>query len=232
MATHASQRWEAARETRGASRSGLPWQLRAFYRRLFRDRISILRRELAGCRTVIDLGCGQSSPLPYCGVPYSVGVDVHRGYFEDDSRRARGHSAYVLADVREVQFRERSVDAVIALEVVEHLPKSEGWQLIVNMERWARRKVIISTPNGFVPQLPDEKNAHQEHLSGWLPEEFTARGYRVLGFNGWKGLRGTDSQLRYRPEFVWQRVVDLTQLVTYRRPHLAFQFYAVRESLR
>jgi 2-polyprenyl-3-methyl-5-hydroxy-6-metoxy-1,4-benzoquinol methylase len=199
---------------------------------VFRDRISILRAELRGCRTVVDLGCGRSSPLPYCGVPYAVGVDVHRGYFEDDTCRARGHSAYLLADVRRVEFRERSIDAVLALEVVEHLPKPEGWELIARMERWARRKVIVSTPNGFVPQPPDEKNSHQEHLSGWLPAEFVARGYRVCGFSGWKGLRGSNSQLRYGPDFVWQRVVDLTQLVTYRLPRLAFQFYAVKECAR
>jgi Methyltransferase domain len=210
----------------------LEQQVRAFYRRLFRDRLSILRAELGDCRTAVDLGCGQSSPLPFCGVPYAVGVDVYRGYFEDSGRRAHGHSAYIEADVRRVEFRERSIDAVLALEVVEHLPKQDGWALIERMERWARRKVIISTPNGFVPQRPDDKNVHQEHLSGWLPEEFTARGYRVCGFSGWKRLRDDDSQLKYRPEFVWQRVVDITQLITYRLPRLAFQFYAVKECAR
>jgi hypothetical protein len=183
---------DAPRVPPKAERSAVESRVRGLYRRLFLDRLTILRQELRGCRTVVDLGCGQSSPLPYCAVEYTVGVDVHRGYFLDETRLARGHSAYVEADVRRVAFRERSVDAVLALDVVEHLPKEDGWALIHSMERWARRKVILSTPNGFVPQPPDEKNAHQEHLSGWLPEEFTARGYRVCGFSGWKALRGDD----------------------------------------
>ena len=48
-----------------------------------------------------------------------------------------------------MEFSDRSFDAVIALELLEHLNKEEGYELIHNMERWARSKVIVSTPNGF-----------------------------------------------------------------------------------
>jgi len=44
--------------------------------RFLHTSVYCLQRELRGCDSVLDLGCGPSSPTQYCGVLYSVGVEA------------------------------------------------------------------------------------------------------------------------------------------------------------
>ncbi len=48
-----------------------------------------------------------------------------------------------------MDFGENSFDAVIMLEVAEHLEEQKVFEVLRKLEKWAREKVIISTPNGF-----------------------------------------------------------------------------------
>lgn len=74
----------------------------------------------------------------------------------------------------------KSVDTIFLLDVIEHLDKADGHQLMEHALRVARKQVIIFTPLGFMPQHysdsePWEGVTHtdlQNHRSGWLPEEF------------------------------------------------------------
>ncbi len=197
------------------------------YLRLFPNIFVLIRRELEGCRTVLDLGCGHHSPLQVCKIPFSVGVDM----FEPsllESRRRRIHSEYIRADVRNLGFKPRSFDAVIAVEVLEHLIKDEGLRLMQEMETWASKKVILTTPNGYLPQDPYDNNPLQEHRSGWEVEDLHRLGYKVYGSAGLKWLRGQKGQVKYRPAFLWERLSDMTQPAVYRCPKIAFQLLAVK----
>jgi len=118
---------------------------------------------------------------------------------------------------------------VIALDVLEHLSKEEGYELLKKMERWARKKVIIFTPNGYVYQDGYDNNPFQEHKSGWGVKELEELGFKVFGINGWKKLRGYKASIKYKPSFLWERISDLTQKITYYYPKLAFQLFAVKE---
>jgi len=56
------------------------WRIRAFYKKAMSAGVThylayYLDKELDGCNSVLDLGCGQSSQIQVCSVPYSVGVD-------------------------------------------------------------------------------------------------------------------------------------------------------------
>lgn len=200
---------------------------RKIYRKIFLNRVEILKTNLKGCNTVLDLGCGDRSPISCCKIKYSTGVDIFPEYI-DISRRKKIHDEYILMNLSEASFNLKSFDAVIALEVLEHMSKEEGVRFLNKIEGWAENKVIISCPNGFVPQGEYEGNPYQKHLSSWTPDEFKAKGYRVVGFNGWKKLRGEKSDIRYKPIFLWERVSDLTQLFVYYFPKHAFQFYAIK----
>jgi hypothetical protein len=197
------------------------------YRRIFPDLYSELKRNLSLCDKVLDLGCGRASPI--CGnhIQFSVGVELFEPYLRDS--RARGiHSQYINADVRRIEFKPKTFDAVIAIDLLEHLTKQEGTQLLAKMESWASKKVIIFTPNGYLWQDACDENPLQEHKAGWSVSELQGLGYRVRGINGWRRLRGYKSSIRYRPVLFWGLLSGLSQMITYYYPRLAFQLFAVK----
>ena len=190
--------------------------------------LSYLGRELRGCETVLDLGCGRNSTLQYVSVPYSLGIEIFEPYLEE-SRKRRIHTDYICADINDIEFRENSFDAVLAIELIEHLTKEDGLRLIKKMERWARVKVIIVTPNSFLPQDEYDDNFRQIHLSGWNVREFNGLGYNVYGKGGWKILKREKAELRFKPELFWRIVSDITQKLTRFVPRYAFQLFCVKQ---
>jgi hypothetical protein len=76
----------------------------------------------------------------------------------------------------------KSFDAAICIEVIEHLGKKEGLEFLKQLEDIARKRVIVATPWGYFPLKEREDNPYLNHLSGWLPEEFEAMGYKVYPF--------------------------------------------------
>jgi len=193
----------------------------------------LLEAELVGrCKSVLDVGCGGHSPLAAFAarIPLLVGVDAHEPSLAQ-SRAAGIHDRYERCDVLDIarRFGRQSFDAAVALDLVEHLEKEEGWRLLEALETVARRRVLVFTPNGFLPQGELEGNPWQVHRSGWTVAEFEARGYRVLGVNGWKPLRGPLAVPRLRPQPLGARLSALTQPWVTRHPRRAFQILAVRD---
>lgn len=198
------------------------------YKRLFPSWVDHLRKELASCDTVLDLGCGCSSPIQHCNVPFSVGVELFEPYLEESEKKGM-HNQYIKADVRSLELKPKSFDAVIAIEVLEHLTKEEGRALIRKAETWARKKVMITTPNGYIWQNAYDANPLQEHKSGWSIGELRELGFEVYGMNGWKNLRGYKGSIKYKPALLWQIISELTQKLTYFYPKPAFQLFAIKQ---
>jgi ubiquinone/menaquinone biosynthesis C-methylase UbiE len=195
---------------------------------LFPSWIRHLKRELQGCTSVLDVGCGKDSPIQECGVPRSVGVDLFDAYLEE-SKRKRIHTEYVKSDIRTVEFPPGSFDCVMCLEVLEHLTKEEGLALLARMEKWARKKVILTTPNTFVWQDEVDDNPLQAHQSGWTAREFQQLGFKVRGLKGWRVLRGYLGACKYRPMFFWAKLSHISQKIVYFVPSLAFQLFIVKD---
>jgi len=135
--------------------------------------------------------------------PQITGLDGYPPALEE-ARRAGTHDDYVSGNVVELgkRFKPGQFDACIALDVIEHLPKETGWQMLAEMERIARRKVIILTPNGFLPQKSHDGDL-QEHLSGWTAPELRSKGYEVVGMYGVKSLRGEYHRIKNQPRIFW-----------------------------
>ena len=97
------------------------------------------------------------------------------------------------------------------------------------METIARKKVIIYTPNGFLPQDEKYGNPLQLHVSGWTPEQMKQMGYRVIGIEGWRPLRGEQAVIKWRPHRFWLALSLLSQHIVTTRPKWAFRILCVKD---
>lgn len=186
-----------------------------------------LRRELKNCRRVLDIGSGISSPLRHCRLDYSLAVERFAPALKDAKAR-NTHQAYILADAAHIEFKPRSFDAVVLCELLEHIDKDSSLNLLKKAEGWAIKKVLISSPNGYLP-YPYEAmhgNPYQAHRSGWEISEMRERGYRAYGLVG----------LRFRPfpssvpmSILWAFLSVLLQCITYYFPEIAFWVFYVKD---
>ena len=197
-----------------------------------------IEKHLKDCKTILDVGCGDNSPIGLLEEKYTtIGVDAYKPSIEESKKR-KIHNAYILGDIKKlnVLVKKKSFDAVVALDVIEHLKKDDGYKLLDDMEKTARKKVILVTPNGFIPQY-NRDNKLQAHLSGWTVEDFTNRGYKVEGIYGTKFcniLRTDEAELRWRPKFFWALVwgilVEITHhLYTKKNPKYSIGLLAVKK---
>ena len=211
-----------------------------FLARLFHTSVHCLKEELRDCWSVLDLGCGPASPLQFCNVSYSVGVDVFEPYVRA-SKTKNIHTAYIIADILNLELAPESFDAVVMVEVLEHLTRQEGEAMLQKAERWARKRVIVTTPNGYLPQGCMSENPYQVHRSGWSVATMRNLGYRAYGMAGLLLLRTENTAsvmedpesifctLRWHPRLLWLGISQLTQLFTYYAPQWSFEVFYVRD---
>lgn len=142
--------------------------------------------------SLLDVGCGDGTVAAmvrlrgYRNV-FLVGVDAYLPYLKHCNER-KLYDGLVLCDAHFLPFRECSFDGVLAVDVIEHICKSDGFGFLSQLERVASRQVIVSTPVGFMKmyhknlgRLEDEL---QRHRSGWWPYDFASLGYKVRGNYG------------------------------------------------
>ena len=187
-------------------------------------------RELSQLNSVLDLGCGKHSMVPI--IPtwiYTVGVEIFEPYYQAAVQSGR-HTLYVNHDILTVDFPEKSFDAVVLLDVLEHLPKEKGQALLQKIEKIARRKVVIFTPNGFLPQDDFDENPYMDHCSGWSAGEFKNLGYRVQGVRGFKSMyKHEDHDHEHEDGHAHANILDYGQIITYHFPSVAFQLFCVKD---
>ncbi len=175
-----------------------------------REREKVIASLLAGCETLLDVGCGRGESFGELKLPriHKDGVELSHADAEE-ARRSGQYATVFEHDVRDTAFiKNKSYDAVLCINLIEHMSKMNGLSLVAEMERIARKVVIIETPNGFLPsnEAHARENEFQRHLSGWEPYEFAFLGYSVMGLFGHKLLRKvklgdhiTDKMVRHRP---------------------------------
>ena len=149
------------------------------------DLLKSIVNQIKKVDVVLDIGCG-IIPQEYIKPKVHICCDPFIQYLEClrnnvDNGKDRSY-VFINAGWSEVIkiFPEKSVDSIFVLDVVEHLDKNEGMNLLRETEKIAREQIIVFTPLGFLPQKhKDGKDAWglegsewQEHKSGWLPEDF------------------------------------------------------------
>ena len=190
---------------------------------------------------MLDLGCGPSSPLKNCkNITYSIGVDSYKPYL-NISKKSKIHNKYLKANISKINFPANSFDAVILIEVIEHLTKQEGKAILDKANIWARKKIILSTPNGYFPMTNYDRNPKQNHLSGWSRQQLTKLGFTCYGVSGLKFFYHQSNQttnslhnnqltknIKYRPKILFYLINSLFQIFNYYLPRYSFGLFAIK----
>lgn len=211
--------------------------------KIFHTLVYCLKNELRDCESVLDLGCGPDSPLQYCkGVKFSVGVEAFKPYLVESKKKGL-HTEYRWEEIKDANFPDKMFDAVIIIEVLEHLPKKLGEKILKKAEGWAKKKIIVSTPNGYFPMKNVDENKWQSHLSGWTIDDFKKKNFSVRGLAGIKYLYSDVNQvksmisqdednfyqnIRFSPKKFFYILNSFFQIFSYYFPRFSFELLAVK----
>ena len=132
--------------------------------------------------TLVDIGCGirpflnGNCKTRICVEPWKEYIDILNHCHPKDA-------SYVFLQMDALTavktFPDNSVDSVCMIDLIEHLKKDEGIELLKQADRISRKQIVVFTPLGFMPNHSEESDAWglggthmQEHKSGWNPEDF------------------------------------------------------------
>lgn len=91
-----------------------------------------------GPKTVLEVGVGSGVVANFLK---RAGIEVITCDIDKSTRPD------VVADVRELPFEDNSFDAVLAYEILEHIPFENFEKAFLELRRVSRKKVIISLPH-------------------------------------------------------------------------------------
>ena len=173
--------------------------------------------------SVLDLGSGLTSPILRIRnkIKYT-GLDI-----KFSSEKLNVIQGNVL-DAEKI-FTEK-FDVVVALDLIEHLEKIDGHRLLEIMYNLSNKKIIIFTPNGFMPEEGTEENPYLKHLSGWNMIDFESNGFKVYGIGGLKDLHFLDpiNKIPILNKF-YGILLAFTNKITWENPEVAYNLIAIKE---
>jgi ubiquinone/menaquinone biosynthesis C-methylase UbiE len=118
--------------------------------------------------SVAELGCGLSPFLFEIEAERKVGIDFSPVTIRTCKNKYYGIE-YYCEDVLETSLEDKSIDTVVAGEIIEHMENPDD--LIWEMERIANKRIVISTP---ILEFKDP-----EHLWEFSQEDFKQRGFKT-----------------------------------------------------
>lgn len=189
--------------------------------------------------TVLDLGCGEGNFMADLshGENWSItGVEL----YQPSVLKAQKTGVYkkvVTSDILKYVFSTKEkFDLVFCSQVIEHIKKPDGLKLLDKIEKIAKKQVVVCTPIGFIKfdrvevEIEDD-NPLEEHQSGWLPQEFMKRGYKVYG-QGAKFIYGESGLIRFLPKVFWPGLIFLSYFMAipvHYIPHLGTYQIAIKD---
>jgi 2-polyprenyl-3-methyl-5-hydroxy-6-metoxy-1,4-benzoquinol methylase len=109
------------------------------------------QRGITSGARVLDIGCGISAQADMFRDLRYVGADLNRIRLKRAGAVNRW-AAYAVEDITRMGWRDHSFDAVVCLEVIEHIPESLRPAVITELFRVLRPDglLVLSTPNGRI----------------------------------------------------------------------------------
>jgi len=193
---------------------------------------TVWRKLDKNAESILDVGCGKGEPMRFIGRTesfYTVGLDIFLPYLKECKNRSI-YDDYILCDIRKLPLREKSFDVALCLQLLEHLERDDGNEMIQSLERVAREQVIITTPVGEHKQSAYDGNPYQEHRWIWMPAHLERFGYSVrgAGIRNISGEEGLASRLPKIVRSISYVIWVLTGPFTYFLPSLAGKMVCVK----
>jgi len=140
-------------------------------------------RRISHTNTALDIGAG-INPREFVRTNHHICVEPFKEYFDILNKnistlKNKQYSTYNFG-WREAT-EQLKAESVYLFDVIEHLEKEEGKELLKLTDKCYTKQLIIFTPLGLTEQhtTPDGKDAWglngatwQKHRSGWYPEDF------------------------------------------------------------
>jgi len=175
----------------------------------------------SGKLSVIDVGCGKGI-WGYLlralreNVVYLCGVDLTQSYLQFIKER-NIYNDLVLCDSIYLPFRDKSFDIVLLSEVIEHLEKKQAYAMLKQLEKTAKKLILITVPQGFVKQEAVGGVDAEKHRSAWYANEFKKLGYKVVGI----GCRLIKYHFAEQHPYLWGAMHYIFTPTAYVMPEIA-----------
>jgi len=203
------------------------------------DLDAAVRRRILPADVVLDVGAGiNPQRLVYSRV--HICIEPHTTYVRKLLERAENDPRLVIlaAEWGEAMsvLPDKSVDAVVAVDFIEHLGKEDGERFLLEAERLARRQIVVHTPLGFYPQGVLESRVDrwgldggewQVHRSGWTADDFDDR-WQLLCCRSYH-LLDEHEQMLDKPFGALWAIKDFERLLSPRRVSAAFASHQLVE---
>jgi len=158
----------------------------------------------ANGQSLLSLCAGIGLELQDCKSNDITAVDIAPQYIEK-LKETYPHIKTVCSDSLEYLKKQPddSVDIISIIDGIEHMHKADGLDLIKQMKRVAKYKILLFTPEGreeggYLKNEPhnawgiEGADEHQKHKSGWKKDELKELGFiLLLGADG-KSQHGDD----------------------------------------
>ena len=132
------------------------------------------------CRSALDVGCGRGYYSALLPVETKILLDAYAPYLDEIKYPARK----ICAPLQHVipLLRDNAVDAVLAIDIIEHLDKPASIAVVRELQRIARKVLFVFTPNGYMPQDSDTTgygaDEWQKHRCGWNERDLQQLGFQ------------------------------------------------------
>jgi len=156
-----------------------PKFVKEYWRKNHNPLIKELKKMCGKPKNILDVGCGSCSPIKYIEAPSKTGIDIWKPSLKTAIKR-KTYDKIIQGDALEIckLLPAKSYDLVLCLNLLEHLEKEKGKELIRELKRIGL-KVIVLVPLGWFAQGEEGNNPYQEHQSAWLERELIGLGFCV-----------------------------------------------------
>lgn len=136
---------------------------------------------LIHCDNIWDVGAG-IRPMQWYDLKRHICVEPYEPY----AKKLSECGFQVIQETALVALRRpETVEAIYLLDVIEHMEKDEGKEVVELAKTKASVQVVVFTPNGFMEQDEDawgmSGDYWQTHKSGWTRDDFKGWRFQPYG---------------------------------------------------